>query len=513
MTKDILKQKFSEYDFLKVVNEKERGNSLFDVTIIYPHNKKLDEKVKYEITTIIKELHKDKDVRVEFKKSFLDNALLAEVVMNYLTEHYFVICDMIKIEDAIFDDDVAKISFTLNCDTAVEDYIRNKNVIENLKNYLDDNYHYIFEINFKVSNLETGEEDNKIIMEVEDTSFYKPRIIEVFNIEKLLGEEITEKPMYIKDIKQAGSGVCICGEVKRFNELMTKEKIDNEGKTKPSRPYFKWVLEDFTGRINVLTFCSEANLPKIRKISDGSKLLMFGDVQEDSFSKGFTFRPKHISFCELPQEFEEVINYKPVPENYKCVKLEPAQVINQMDLFNYQSRVYPEYIKTHTIVVYDFETSGLSSASDSVIEIGAVKIVNGEYTDKFNTFVHYDRMLPKEIVELTTITDDDLKNAPSEADAFADFYKFCDGCVLCGYNSDNFDLLFLKRIWKAHNYEFKHETLDCYKLALKVVHGLRKYTLVSISEYLKINLSNAHRAIADATATAEVLLTISKDVF
>jgi len=512
MVAEILKDKLSKYDYLKVVSEKERGQALLDVVIAFPHDKNLSTADREIIQNTIITSFPNKDIKVDFKKSYLDDTILPNVVKSYLDENFFAVSDMIRIIDAQFDEKATVVAFTLFCDNLIKDYVAESNLIDKLLEFLESQYHYSFNINIAFGDFEKNDVVDIIDYEIEDTSNYKPRVIPVTNIEKLLGDNIVMQPMYIEDIQSAGEGVCICGKVARFTENMTKERRDENGKVKPPRPYFRWTMEDFTGKINVVSFCSDTNLSKIRKIADGSQLIMVGDVKLDTFSNGFSFKPKHISFCELPDHFEEVVNYRPVPEHYKAVKVEVAHVVNQMDLFNYQSRVLPDYIKTHTIVVYDFETSGLSSASDSVIEIGALKIQNGEYTESFQTFVHLDHPLPKEITELTSITDDDLKDAPIEEIVFADFYKFCDGAVLCGYNSDNFDLQFLKRIWKNYRFEFKHETLDCYKLATKVVHGLKKYTLVSVADHLKIQLSNAHRALADATATAEVLLTIAKDV-
>ena len=511
-TKELLSRHFSELTFLKVVDEKERGRTLFDVTIIFPHTQKLSEEQKEEITNKIKEDHKDKDVKVIFKKSFLDDATLASNVLEFLNKEFFVMCEMFQLQNATFDDDNNLVCFDFVCDNAIKDYVEKNQVADKILNYLENNYHYTFKISTKFCELDPEEETKEErVLEIEDTSYFKPREIIVHDVQKLLGEPIKMNPMYIKDIKIARETICICGTVKNFSELMTKERVDDKGKTRPPKPYFRWQMEDFTGNINVLSFCSETNLPKIRKIADGSKLVMVGDAVEDNFTTGFIFRPKHISFCELPEQFEEVINYRRALDHYKVVNVEPAQVINQMDFFNFQGRTYPEYIKTHTIVVYDFETSGLSSANDDVIEIGAVKIVNGEYREQFQSFININKPLPKEITELTTITDEDLKDAPCANDVFTDFYKFCEGAVLCGYNSDNFDLHFLKRFWKEFGFKFDHETLDCYKVATSVIKGLKKYTLSAMAEHLKVKLYNAHRALADATATAEILLTVAND--
>ena len=94
-------------------------------------------------------------------------------------------------------------------------------------------------------------------------------------------------------------------------------------------------------------------------------------------------------------------------------------------------------------VVVDLETSGLSY-SDHIIEIGAVKIINGEITEKFHSFVACPIKLSPEIELLTGIKDEDLFGAPTVDKALKELHSFCEGCILVAHNLP-FDYSFVKK--------------------------------------------------------------------
>ena len=117
--------------------------------------------------------------------------------------------------------------------------------------------------------------------------------------------------------------------------------------------------------------------------------------------------------------------------------------------------------------------------------------------------------IPKEITELTSISDDMVKDAPTINYIMPDFYKFCDGATIVAQNTA-FDMSFIHNISKKLSYNFDHPTMDTMLMARQKLPGLKNYKLGTIVENLNISLENAHRAIDDATATAKAFIKLMK---
>ena len=160
-------------------------------------------------------------------------------------------------------------------------------------------------------------------------------------------------------------------------------------------------------------------------------------------------------------------------------------------------------------VVFDIETTGFSPLSDRIIEIGAVKVVNGTITDKFSTFVNPDIPIPFRIEQLTRINDSMVLPAPKIDKVLPDFLKFCEGCALVAHNA-SFDVSFI-----AHNAEelglpFDPTVLDTVTLARILLPQLNRYKLDTVAKALNVSLENHHRAVDDAGATAEIFVAFLK---
>ena len=111
-------------------------------------------------------------------------------------------------------------------------------------------------------------------------------------------------------------------------------------------------------------------------------------------------------------------------------------------------------------VVFDIETTGFNSVNDRIIEIGAVRVVEGEIKETFSEFVNPERPIPYKITQLTTITDDMVKDAPSEEEAVRAFYEFCGtDAVLVAHNA-NFDAAFIRMAAQRHDMKFTYPYID-----------------------------------------------------
>ncbi len=169
-------------------------------------------------------------------------------------------------------------------------------------------------------------------------------------------------------------------------------------------------------------------------------------------------------------------------------------------------------LKDATFVVYDLETTGLSSNYDEIIEIAAVKLKNGVFTEEFSTYVKPKREIPHYITELTGITNDDVRNAPPIEEAIHDFHKFIEGAILVAQNA-SFDNSHLYRNLKdAGLYEGPLPSIDTLQLA-RVRYGdkLKSFNLKALTKYFDVELAQHHRAIYDAKATAEVFMRMLSD--
>lgn len=185
---------------------------------------------------------------------------------------------------------------------------------------------------------------------------------------------------------------------------------------------------------------------------------------------------------------------------------------------------YPEPIETRDIdfdsfVAFDVETTGLSTKIDSIIEIGAIKVLDGKVVEKkeftFQEFMKpFKRSISSKITELTGITVDDVKYARQMWEVIPDFLDFAGDMVLVGYNSIAFDSQFLARagryseriILNKHFDVMRYLERNAEQLDLK----LNNLKLETVSECFGIENQNAHRALSDAITTAKIFMKIKE---
>lgn len=164
---------------------------------------------------------------------------------------------------------------------------------------------------------------------------------------------------------------------------------------------------------------------------------------------------------------------------------------------------------TESFLCLDLETTGLNPKTDRIIEIGAVRFEQGKQTGVFETFVNPGRLLAEEITELTGIADFDLTDAPDIQDVLPGFLKFAGDLPLLGH-SVLFDFSFIKKAAVNQRLTFEREGIDTLKIARKYLQELPSRSLGSLCAYYEIP-HQAHRALADAKATAELYQKLWKD--
>lgn len=156
-------------------------------------------------------------------------------------------------------------------------------------------------------------------------------------------------------------------------------------------------------------------------------------------------------------------------------------------------------------VIVDTETTGLEPRLDSLIEIAAVKVLNGEIVGEWDTLVNPGVFVPQEVTSITGITTEMLKDAPWFKAIADDFLEFLGkDSIFVAHNVD-FDRTFLNiHLGRAKKPLMENPYLCTFKLAKQVHPNLKKYGLGELASIFGVDLPNAHRALHDARATAQL---------
>src|SRR5690625_4943370 len=169
-------------------------------------------------------------------------------------------------------------------------------------------------------------------------------------------------------------------------------------------------------------------------------------------------------------------------------------------------------LKEQTYVVFDVETTGLSSAFDVIIEIAGVKLKNGEVIDQFESFANPHQKLSDKITSITGITDDMLVGAPDVDDVLQQFHEWVGDSILVAHNA-SFDIGFLNQGYKKINIPvISIPVIDTLELARFLVPHLGNHRLNTLCKYYEVPLENHHRALDDAEATAHMFWKMVKSL-
>lgn len=159
-----------------------------------------------------------------------------------------------------------------------------------------------------------------------------------------------------------------------------------------------------------------------------------------------------------------------------------------------------------SFVAMDIETTGFDKEKDEIIEIGAVKYIEGKETERFSVFIKPTKPVPQFIKLLTHITDQQLAGGMQLPDAIAGLRNFVEDHTLLCHNAP-FDVGFINtKCQQTGVRDFPNPILDTLEIARIYLPFIPNHRLGTVAEYFSINLSNAHRAIFDAQATGEILL-------
>ena len=166
-------------------------------------------------------------------------------------------------------------------------------------------------------------------------------------------------------------------------------------------------------------------------------------------------------------------------------------------------------IRDLTFVVFDSETTGLDAEKDEVVQLGAVRIVNGKLVpgEVFDTLINPGKPIPASSTKVHRVTDEMVANAPVFSEGCRAFHAFANEAVIVAHNAP-FDMAFMHRQAEEVGIQFDHPVLDTVHLSAVVFGGSSEHTLDALCSRLGVDIppDMRHTAIGDAIATAQVLI-------
>lgn len=367
------------------------------------------------------------------------------------------------------------------------------------KNYCGEFFGKCVASGINLEEIETEEDRDEIEYETPVRTF------KICDFEFLEGEKIRDTAVYMADLNFPSEEVTVCGII---DDIRERSYVNKKGIEKT---YLSVTLNDTTAACTVTYFLRQKSAEKILALKVGDSVVCTGANEE--FKGSLRFTAKTIDFGKMPQDFvAEKRESKPVPQFYHTVFPQPYYDAEQADFFT--QRIIPECLKGKSFVVFDLETTGLNSSPvsgnmDRIIEIGAYKIIDGEITEYFSTFINPERKLSDEIIKLTGITEEMVAPAPLTESVMPDFFKFCNGSILVGHNVVGFDYKFVDYYWSQCGYVFDRKLIDTIPLSQELLTGLPNYKLNTIAAKFNITF-NHHRAVDDALATAKIFIELIK---
>lgn len=156
-------------------------------------------------------------------------------------------------------------------------------------------------------------------------------------------------------------------------------------------------------------------------------------------------------------------------------------------------------------VVFDIETTGFSKYDDSITEIGAVKIINGEIKEIYNQLINPGQLIPEKVVELTGITNEMVADMPSISEVLPKFKEFIGESILVAHNAA-FDMGFLYENYYREDIVFNPSYVDTLTFSRVLFPEESRHSLDLVARRMGVQLLDHHRADEDAKATAEIFL-------
>ena len=204
------------------------------------------------------------------------------------------------------------------------------------------------------------------------------------------------------------------------------------------------------------------------------------------------------------QAFPDAFNATNGDDDFKMIFGMEGMLVDDGAPIAYRPQDYS--LNDHEFVVFDVETTGLSSKYDSIIELAGVKVKNGEVIDKFERFSNPGEKLSELIKELTGITDDMLVGAPDISSVITDFKEWAGDAIFVAHNA-SFDMGFIDEAYEKEGFgKSTNGVIDTLELSRTINTKMKKHGLNILAKKYNVDLTQHHRAIYDAEATAYIFI-------
>lgn len=217
------------------------------------------------------------------------------------------------------------------------------------------------------------------------------------------------------------------------------------------------------------------------------------------------FDPKIVSRLSkngLPKEEFEALLPSPSDLSLELLKARGMNIVLNDNLYRFETSIAP--ISDTLFCIVDIESNGSKPTRHQIIEIGAVKLLNGKILDTFESLV-YCQEIPKQIQEITGIGTDDTLKAPALAKVMREFRLFLGDAVFVGHDA-KFDYNFVSAMMERVGLEgLLNRSLCTIDLAERTIESER-YGLAYLNEQLELyKEATHHRALSDAMTTTKLL--------
>lgn len=468
---------------------------------------------KNELLKILKEVSvKDFKVVLDMTTDKMDCDIAKRLLWDFLKEScpsvYLALCD--SGDSILFSESDGRISVTFKVTKKVKELLTS-GALNRIKGYFASFTSIPFD--FFISETEGDAADVK--QTFDRLNALRERTVEAYASQPVRRVALEEKrdiigkvrsdclPKYIIDVLPTEQYVLICGKV---GDITKRESKDN------TMTICKFALTDFSGTINVTLFArDEKTLNAFCSIYEGDEIVVNGRPNVNAYSNNkLEVVASSIARCRIAKQTPQLDEFKPVPPEYAVISPMPFESSIQTNAFSEENRMN-SVLKGRSFVVFDLETTGTQCQLDKITEIGAVKILNGKIIESFNTLINPQVSIPKEVVELTKITDDMVKDKPIFAEVCGDFYKFCHDCTIVGHNI-SFDYGFIDYYARPCGYLFNNPQIDTLSLARKYFQDKQSKNkpkdnkLETLARFFNLESGDFHRAAYDSLMTAMLFM-------